>query len=398
MEYNRKLMKKITYILLILLSFAACRKTSDYTTPAMTIINCDNPADVELNDLVDSVMYVALETTENNLISHIRWAKYADGHYFISDDRNNLFSFDERGRFVARLGNVGRAGNEYAYIDTFFIDRQQRLVGVVCNFYQRILYYGYDGTFSHSVALDNADANICDAVSLGDGKVLAYYPFPNDVKGTSPQYRLLTEHDGTMKSETLMPPAPVSSGGMLYTTVHNPAVMFGGQYYALVAISHEIYTLRDGRMEPAIVVDAPNTTPDKRLLKKLKESDNIFDLIKNMHLTGHSVGLTRAEADNDYLFILLDNTYTVIWDGKCSCIIRNIHDTYLDLQIFGGVACGGWSDDHIGYFNADVLCKDRYARLPDDGGLGTIVRTLREDDNPVLYRYRFKKDLTERFH
>ena len=62
-------------------------------------------------------------------------------------------------------------------------------------------------------------------------------------------------------------------------------------------------------------------------------------------------------------------------------------NTWANLLLAGGV-----SDEHVGVLQADFLYAHKEQITKNaDGRLAAIVRQLREDDNPVLYRYYFKK-------
>ena len=64
-------------------------------------------------------------------------------------------------------------------------------------------------------------------------------------------------------------------------------------------------------------------------------------------------------------------------------------DTWANLLLTGGVSC-----EHAGVIQADFLYANKERLMKDgDEHLAAIARQIKEDDNPVLFRYHFKRSL-----
>lgn len=78
----------------------------------------------KLSQLIDSVVYIPLETSENCLIGRISKIVYSERCFYILDDTANcLFKFDESGRFLSKYDHVGKGPFEYIKLCDFNLDR-----------------------------------------------------------------------------------------------------------------------------------------------------------------------------------------------------------------------------------------------------------------------------------
>src|SRR5690606_33642192 len=72
-----------------------------------------------VQDVIDSIRYVMLETTDECLIGNIS-ELYVDGQFiFIVDNTifESVFVFDESGHFLNKIGRLGRGPAEYAGVN-----------------------------------------------------------------------------------------------------------------------------------------------------------------------------------------------------------------------------------------------------------------------------------------
>ena len=95
------------------------------------VLNRNHPIEINLYDIVDSVKYVPLGTGEC-LLSEIECIKNDGKFYFVKDSRG-VFVFDEEGYFINEVGHRGIGLGEYVYSDNFYLDRDNKLVCLICN-------------------------------------------------------------------------------------------------------------------------------------------------------------------------------------------------------------------------------------------------------------------------
>ena len=86
-------------------------------------------ADVEAYDsdkfseIVEKFDLIPLETRDDCLVGRISTIKKRCGHYYISSlNTSTLLVFNEKGKFVAKIGNQGQGPGEYPHIEDFDAD------------------------------------------------------------------------------------------------------------------------------------------------------------------------------------------------------------------------------------------------------------------------------------
>lgn len=110
---------------------------------------------LDISSLIDSVVLIPLEATDQSLIGGIDKIICTDDRFYILDKRvaKSLFVFDAQGRFVRRIGQPGRGPGEYLEPSDFVVYPKENLIIVFDQFGRQLLYYGTDGTFQRNVRL-----------------------------------------------------------------------------------------------------------------------------------------------------------------------------------------------------------------------------------------------------
>ncbi len=73
-----------------------------------------------LNELIDNIHYIPVETKKDNLIGEIQKIRLYKGAFFIRD-YDHLFKFSSDGKYICQIGTKGRGPNDYNILDNFFI-------------------------------------------------------------------------------------------------------------------------------------------------------------------------------------------------------------------------------------------------------------------------------------
>ena len=380
------------FVVLILLCFFSCKsKVVDDGIEPIQILNVDNPLSVSLQDIVDSVAYIPLETTPECLIGEIGCIKRDDNFYFVKD-RNGLYVFDENGHYLNMIGRKGNGPGEYVFMDNFFLDRDNDHVYVIANYMKKVLRYSYAGEYLGDISLSENDANIASAMMCGDGEMLAYYPIPNDVFKADSQYKLLTEAEGAYTSVSLLPQAPVNSGEASYNFLYCPMDYFEGKCFFLSVMSNMLHVYENGKAVAKYKVDMPDILPSKDFLERHKE-DDIFELRKALQENHIGLGLTKIASSGGYLFVTINYMKTLMWDGKEAVLLSDVMDDNFDLYLSDTFAS---SDENIRYCEAALLYESKDEIMNSGNkGLMEVVNKLKVDDNPVICRNYFKKNAIE---
>ena len=379
-------------IMIIFLTMSSCqRQVSNHKgdVEIIDVLNRNNPIQINLYDIVDSVKYVPLRTSEC-LLSDIECIKNDGNFYFVKDSRG-LFVFDEEGYFINEISHRGIGPDEYVYSDNFYLDRDNKLVCLICNSTRKILQYTYSGTYFNTIQLDAKDANIESAMMCGEGELIAYYPLPNDYSQSKSEYSVFRIKNNSFIGETLLKAKEIGTQNIHYPFLHYPIALLDNQCIFISALSNELFVYEGGQIMPGYYVNIPENEPSEDFIEEHKDL-NFFELIETLKKSNIGLGITAVESSSDYLFMSISNKSTLMWDKKRSIQISNIYDPnlnlYSDLLLPGGV-----SDEHLGFYSVDFLYANKELILKgNDRFLAKLVGNLLEDDNPVVYQYYFKKN------
>ncbi|MBV4087844.1 6-bladed beta-propeller [Bacteroides thetaiotaomicron] len=379
-------------IMIIFLTMSSCQRQVSCHKDGIEIIdilNKDCPIQIDLYDIVDSIKYIPLETSEC-LLSDIECIKNDGNFYFVKDSRG-LFVFDEEGHFINEISHRGIGPDEYVYSDNFYLDRDNKLVCLICNSARKILQYSYIGTYSNTIQLNAKDANIESAMMCGEGELIAYYPLSNDYSLSKSEYSTFRIKNNLLIGETLLKAKKMATQNVHYSFLHYPIALLDDQYFFISVLSNELFVYEEGKIMSRYYLNMPENEPSESFIEEHKDL-GFFELIETLKKNNIGWGITAIESSSDYLFMSISNKSTVIWDKKRSIQISSIYDSnlnlYSDLLLPGGV-----SNEHLGFYSADFLCAEKDLILEGtDKSLAKLVETLLEDDNPIVCQYFFKKN------
>jgi len=107
---------------------------------------------IPLSSLFKNVRTIILETNKDCLIGRVNGLQVFDGYIYIFDSSKakSLFVFDLEGRFIRKIGSLGRGPGEYVEIHDFTLDTENRII-FLCDALNRIQKYQLDGTYIHTI-------------------------------------------------------------------------------------------------------------------------------------------------------------------------------------------------------------------------------------------------------
>ena len=274
-KYYRNINPKRYGIILLmttLLLASSCHQQQTFLDSVpIDIVNKHNPIQIDIYDIVDSISYIPLETSNNCLLGDIQCVKKDDDVFFVKDIKG-IFVFDKEGRFKNEIGRRGNGPGEYFYIDNFYLDRKNKLVCLIFNAKKQILQYDYDGNYVSTLHFDENDMNIESVMMCGEDEFLAYYPLPNDVFHGDSEYRRFKKKESMLVSDKIMDAKKLTSKKTFYPFLYFPMISFDNQYFFISVFSNKIYKYEDGKVQPAYYIDIPNLIPSGAFLEEHKDS------------------------------------------------------------------------------------------------------------------------------
>lgn len=127
-------MNKINLITILFFLILSCkhnekkanepRNSSTLQNNSFQTINLTDPSNLKIEDIIDSIHYIQLETNMECLISNIRKIEAFDNKFYILDDKGaGVYIFDNEGHFISKISNQGRGPKEYIKITDINFDR-----------------------------------------------------------------------------------------------------------------------------------------------------------------------------------------------------------------------------------------------------------------------------------
>lgn len=120
---------KIKYFLFasLISTFISCNnhQNKDAFKKEITSINInpDNTVDLHLSEIIDSLTYIPLETTQDSYMKNIdKLIYYKDDLYILDKSTKAIYCFSKDGKFLYKIRRVGKGPGEYIEIADFLIN------------------------------------------------------------------------------------------------------------------------------------------------------------------------------------------------------------------------------------------------------------------------------------
>ena len=188
-------------------------------------LNNRQKKNLSLNEFVDSLKYIPLETTPDCCIDEIQEIDYYKNNYYIFD-YNKILKFNSQGKFVCEIGNRGNGPKEYMqnrgfviHSDTLFVNAGIKIVafntkdGSYLDSYPFPNRIFFNKTSTSFVTL-NSDTGFIEFIDkngsvfkslnyekFGDREIFSdmiIYPFHNIFFGTNESLKISTSHNDTL--------------------------------------------------------------------------------------------------------------------------------------------------------------------------------------------------------
>lgn len=160
----------------MVISFICCnQRVNNIDVSNYELITID-PAKIEsgipISDYIDSVSYIILQTTTDNLIGEIKKVIQYNDILFVLDDKTNaIWKFSNKGEYLGNIQRIGKGPEEYIKINNFFISDNQLIL--YDSNQRKIIKYDLNGKYINTV-LVGRDL-IRDLMPFGDSYICYNY-------------------------------------------------------------------------------------------------------------------------------------------------------------------------------------------------------------------------------
>ena len=137
---------------IVLLCFIACNykqaNDSIYNDVETITIDYENGPMVCFDSIISDIRFIKLETKENNLVGNVDKMLIHDDKIIVVDRYNSksIHVFNEMGKHISRISNVGNGPHEYLTITDVDIT-PSGLIAIKDNYKDVILFFNTDGSF-----------------------------------------------------------------------------------------------------------------------------------------------------------------------------------------------------------------------------------------------------------
>lgn len=192
-----EILKSNLFLFLCLFVVCSC---NDKVSERPFVIDNENTKHIEqseFDEMFKSISVIPLETTEECVVVNIKKIYEISGNIYIlsesSSGQTALYRFDNKGRFLNRIGSMGNARNEYKKINTFFVHEDE--VYIIDANKRNLIRYSSDGTCIDIIELGETLQFVNDAQLLGDGKTLLL-AYGINFNESHPLYKLINLETG----------------------------------------------------------------------------------------------------------------------------------------------------------------------------------------------------------
>jgi hypothetical protein len=339
------------------------------------ILNIDiNSEIISLEDIVDSVKYTPLETSNDCLIGEINKIIYNDNQYYILDrtKTKTLFCFDSQGRFIRKFGNPGQGPGEYVEPTDFMLTSSN--VIILDQFSHKLLCFNKDGKFSHAISLKY---KIHAITSLQNDSLFLVQSGDNRNTDFRDYELLIMDTKGDVKLKGIHNPYQIKYS----LSGYNSKLMNGITIYSK-AMSSCIYEITKTEMKERYylnIIDRPLPENYEKLC-----DGNYENFVKNYKGSYNYFSGQFIETEK-FLFFTLINTKNLPITVICNKESKEIKSGIIGIQ------GNSTKYDEIKYI---IFSINNYLTVDKNNIIGYFDSHYiadKEDNNPILVSFKLKE-------
>ncbi len=151
---------KIIAFIVLLCFFIACKNVTE-SEDSIAVVSFSNASKSACTTDNIDFKYITFHT--DSTIGTIDQVAINDGKMYLSDGKNNeLYCYNDEGKFISKIGSCGNGPAEYLKISSFFIDTDNRRIGIYDEYTERLMYYSLDDyRFEQSIDISHIRSSGC---------------------------------------------------------------------------------------------------------------------------------------------------------------------------------------------------------------------------------------------
>jgi len=376
-------MKKTQFLLFLIIFFIFWSCSNDRKITDQTVM--DHSIRSELfssieEELIDTTIFKAcsvipLETTDESLFQDIDRICISNDRIYIYDYRlHKVIIFDEKGKYINQIRNIGQGPKEYDSTIDFCIDEMNSELILLCDRPYKMMRFSKDGEFIHEKTLSGFNKSItmdsgyffCQTVESKDYEIACFdKEFNHICTGLS---KLKNVDNSCYSGGKFL----VKSKNICYTRRFDPSV-----YYLFKDSIVKKYEFDFGKYKAPM--NLANEEDCEQFFKTIRENKYIFSI-------------TNVVESERYI-LFKTNICVCLYDKKTNSL-KGYNMLYNPSLIWGSSVYypnEGSSNSIIASFQPENLSYYSEETIKNNTVIKDLVDNSKEDDNPILVIYHFKE-------
>ena len=332
--------------------------------------------EIALSGLVDSLVYIPLQTPDDLPVDVLLAVKMSPDEIFVMDRQQKLYRFDSHGRFLNLIGSRGEGPSEYVSAVDFEIDASQDVVYLFDIYRKKIKVYQMSGAFVQDIVVPDGVESMA---LLNDTCFIGYRPWYATVD-KSDECVVFGKSEEVYRTISFEPKENVEGVKIDLFRMPDFSQLASSSRFRM-PFEHSVFLISDDdRVSKDVVFDV-----GKYLLPMEVSMNNE---LYNKNLNSSYIFELNANRISDFIymnFFYKKKHYRVVYDivhAKFYTVFVGHEPKGIKNDLDGGATFWPmWfaSDRMIGVVPADEL-EDTYV----DSKIKVLYDNFRDYDNPVL--------------
>lgn len=376
------------FYLIISISIIGCKNNptdniANNAGKSILFEECNLKKSWNFSEVFDSVLMIPLETNDQVLIREItKIQAIGDRFYILDKSIQTIFTFDKQGYFLWKINAIGRGPQEYNRAIDFDINPENLHLYLYANYPQKLMEYDSTGNFITEKRI-GINGN---SIAVQDGYLSIYSAnISNIIDDKQTNSQLIIQNMAT-DSLTEYLPSPFKDNG------HSCLVYQYGEAFQhtkdellfWTSFHPHIYSITKNQVKVKYTIDfGKHSLPSGLLLKDL---DNLK----------YAYGLNSFWENDKYCFFqcyMNQNSYRFLLNKSNNKLDYGNWKDNLSGNLYPHIV--GATDEYmLAYNNAYELFRhDEYwkGKNVNNQLISRLTATIKENNNPVLFLYSFKK-------
>ncbi|MCQ2974404.1 MAG: 6-bladed beta-propeller [Bacteroidales bacterium] len=341
-----------------------------------------------IEDLVDTIKLIQLETTEESLVGDIYEIKMSDNYIYIFDDfnRGSVIIFDKNGKFVKRI-STGNGPGEIDFVVRIMYDEINKFLFVYQ--YGKISKYSETGVFIKDYQIDYY---VTDFIAYKNG----YICFQDEGQSFIRKYTI----NFTDSSFNILRTKYLEDENNIRTCFPNSISYDDNNCINFVRMSdNSVYNINDTTISKKYILNFDKH--EREIIKDKYISD--IEFYQTGEIDKYIFQAELLEVSNYLYFTLNDyrgNHLMIYYNKNTKKIkcgnLKNIDKGLLNDVVLISHEIGVYNDYYVSVFDSDInpfnynIDYNEKNSHPKIANYVDMLKNFKDDDNPIIVMYKLK--------